>query len=126
MIRETGVQSKVESYQSLKKWYLKPFYLLLSIVRYGSRVKWRNPVKRVESSFPPLHLGVVGIKKAAFGSPTLLMSLKVSENAPMGFEPNYCDIVFRHIILYDIVPSIFCYKTTGRCHTATLELGTLL
>ena len=31
----------------LKKWYLMPPYLALSIIRYGSRVKWSNPGKEV-------------------------------------------------------------------------------
>ena len=39
MARETWVQSQVESYQRLKKWYLMPPCLTLSIIRYGSRVK---------------------------------------------------------------------------------------
>ena len=43
--RETGVQSQVESYQRLKKWYLIPPRLTLSIIRYRSRVKWSNPGK---------------------------------------------------------------------------------
>ncbi len=38
MVRETGVQSQVESYQRLKTWYLMPPYLTLSIIWYGSRV----------------------------------------------------------------------------------------
>ena len=42
MIRETGVQSKVESYQRLKKWYLVPSCLTLSIISYRSRVKGSN------------------------------------------------------------------------------------
>ena len=45
MARETWVQSQVASYQRLKKWYLMPPCLTLSIVRYGSRVKWSNPGK---------------------------------------------------------------------------------
>ena len=45
MARETLVQSQVESYQRLKKWYLMPPCLTLSIIRYGSRVKWSNPEK---------------------------------------------------------------------------------
>ena len=48
MAREIGVQ-----YQRLKKWYLMPPYLTLSIVRYGSRVKWSNPGKGVVSSPTP-------------------------------------------------------------------------
>ena len=51
MARETWVQSQVESYQRLKKWYLMPPCLTLSIIRYGSRVKWSNPGKGV-SPFP--------------------------------------------------------------------------
>ena len=50
MARETWVQSQVESYQRLKKWYLMPPCLTLSIVRYGSRVKWSNPGKGVAPS----------------------------------------------------------------------------
>ena len=51
MARETWVQSQVESYQRLKKWYLMPSCLTLSIIRYGSRVKWSNPGKGV-TPFP--------------------------------------------------------------------------
>ena len=47
MVWETGVQSLVESYQRLKKWYLMSPCLTLSIVRFGSRVKWSNPGKGV-------------------------------------------------------------------------------
>ena len=39
MTRESWVQSQVESYQRLKKWYLMPLCLTLSIVRYGSKGK---------------------------------------------------------------------------------------
>ena len=38
-------------------------YLTLSIVMYGSRVKWSNPGNGV-------HLGVVAIEKGGFGSPS--------------------------------------------------------
>ena len=51
MVRETGVQSQVDLYQILKKWYLMPPFLTLSIIRYGSRVKWSNPGKGV-APFP--------------------------------------------------------------------------
>ena len=53
MARETWVQSQVESYQRLKKWYLVPPCLTLSIIRYGSRVKWSNPGKGVAPSPTP-------------------------------------------------------------------------
>ena len=45
--------SQVESYQRLKKWYLMPPCLTLSIIRYGSRVKWSSTGKGVTPS--PTH-----------------------------------------------------------------------
>ena len=36
-----------------QKWYLMPPCLTLSIIRYGSRVKWRNPGKGVALSPTP-------------------------------------------------------------------------
>ena len=53
MAPETWVQSPVESYQRLKKWYLMPPCLTLSIIRYGSRVKWHNTGKGVALSPTP-------------------------------------------------------------------------
>ena len=50
MVRETGVQSQVESYKRLKKWYLIPPCLTFSIIRYISKVKWSNPGKEVAPS----------------------------------------------------------------------------
>ena len=47
------VQSQIESYQRLKKWYLMPLYLSLSIKMYGSRVNWINPWKGVAPSPTP-------------------------------------------------------------------------
>ena len=47
---ETWVHSLVKSYQRLKKWYLMPPCFTLNIIRYGSRVKWSNPGKRVAPS----------------------------------------------------------------------------
>ena len=37
-----GFNSQVELYQRLKKWCLMPPCSTLSIISYGSRVKWRN------------------------------------------------------------------------------------
>ena len=37
------------------KWYLMPLCLTLSIITYGSRVKWGNPEKRVAPSPTPLY-----------------------------------------------------------------------
>ena len=36
-----------------QKWYLRPPYLTLSIIRYGSRVKWSNPGNGVAPSPTP-------------------------------------------------------------------------
>ena len=47
MAQETRVQSQLESYQRLKKWYLMPPCLTLSIIRLGWRVKWSHPGKGV-------------------------------------------------------------------------------
>ena len=33
-----GFQSQVKSYQKIKKWYLIPPFLTLSIIRYDSRI----------------------------------------------------------------------------------------
>ena len=65
MVGETSVQSQVESYQRLKKWYLMPPCLKLSIIRWGSRVKWSNPGNGVVPSSTPW---VVAIENGAFGS----------------------------------------------------------
>ena len=51
MVWETEILSQVKSYQRLKKWYLMLLCLTLSIIRYGSRVKWSNPGKGV-APFP--------------------------------------------------------------------------
>ena len=65
MIRETGLQSHVDSYLKQKKWYLMPLCLKLRMIWYRSRVsgaflgkKWCHP----------LHFGVVAIEKGAFSS----------------------------------------------------------
>ena len=39
--------------QRIKKWYLMPLCLTLSIIRYGSRVKWVNPGKEIALSPTP-------------------------------------------------------------------------
>ena len=70
--RETGVQSQGESYQRLKKFYLIPTCLTLSIIKYGSRVK---------GSTLPLHFGVVAIEKETFGSPSTMVAKFIPSNS---------------------------------------------
>ena len=53
IVWETWVQSQFESYQRHKKWYLMSPCLTLSIIRYGSRVKWVNHGKGVVPSPTP-------------------------------------------------------------------------
>ena len=50
MVQETWVQSQVDLYQRLQKWYLMLPCLTLSNIRYISRVKWSNPEKGVAPS----------------------------------------------------------------------------
>ena len=60
MAPQTRIQSQVKSYQRLKKWYLIPPCLTLSIIRCVSRVKWRNQGKGV----------TLGFEKEGFRSPS--------------------------------------------------------
>ena len=53
MAWETWVQSQVELYQRLKKWYSMPPCLTLCILRCRWRVKWSNPGKGVVPSPKP-------------------------------------------------------------------------
>ena len=50
---DLGSISRLSHTKDSKKWYLMPPCLTLSIIRYGSRVKWRNPGKGV-APFPTL------------------------------------------------------------------------
>ena len=50
MVRETSVQSWVASYQTLKKWYFILPYLILSNIRYVSKVKLSNSGEGVAPS----------------------------------------------------------------------------
>ena len=66
MARESGVQSQIESYQKLKKWYLLTSCLTLMIIRYVSRVKWSNPGKGVAPSpTPPFSIYCKGSLRVA-------------------------------------------------------------
>ena len=66
--QETGVQSQVESYQRLKKWYWMPPCLTLNIIRYISSVS--GAIQGKESrSFQ--HFSVIATEKGASGSPQL-------------------------------------------------------
>ena len=71
MVRETGVQSQVESYQRLKIMVLDA--ALRSTQRYEARIEGKSEaVLGIEGS-PPLHFSVVAIEKEAFGSPLTMV-----------------------------------------------------
>ena len=72
MVQETSVQSQVKSYQRLKKSYLMPPCLTLSIIKVQIKGKWSNPGKGVAPL--PLQIGVVLIEKGASGSPSLWLA----------------------------------------------------
>ena len=69
MAWETRVQSQDKSYQRLKKWYLMSSCLILSIIRYRSRVKWSNSGKGVAPSLTPSSYW-----KGSFGSPSTMVA----------------------------------------------------
>ena len=83
------------SFQKLKKWYLMPPRLTLSIIRYGSKVKWRNLGKGVA---PPRHL----MKREPSAhprlqSPTLLFFFYIrrvkawTDKLPIILKSDHCD-----------------------------------
>ena len=96
MVPETEVQFQVESYQRLKKWYLMPPCLTLSIIRYGSRVS--GAIQGKELHLTP-YLSVVAIEKGAFGSPSITVSQlnkKWSADNPMS---KFLDFFFNSGII---------------------------
>ena len=93
-IDETWVQSQVESYQRLKKWYLMPPCLTLSIIRYGSRVKWSNPGKGVAPSPTPWCSKLS--KREPSGHPRLWSPTYVSYPNPYSPVEWDCKIHRRH------------------------------
>ena len=70
---ETGVQSQVESYQRLRKWWLIPPCLPLSI--YKVRIKGKVEQSRKRSS--ALHVDVVAIEKGDIGSISIVIANSV-------------------------------------------------
>ena len=67
MAWKTRVQYQIGSYQRLKKWYLLPPCLTLSIIGYRLRVS--GTIERQELH-PLLHVGIVAIEKGDFSSPS--------------------------------------------------------
>ncbi len=67
MVRQTGVQSQVESCQTQE---MVLDAALLSTQQYKVRIKGKVEQFWERSSALPLHLGVVAIEKEVFGSPS--------------------------------------------------------
>ena len=65
------IQKKKKKKKEKKKRYFMPPCLTLSIIKYGSKVKWSNPGKRV---VPSPHLHVVAIEKGALRSPSTMVT----------------------------------------------------
>ena len=89
------VQSQVESYQRLKKWYLMPPCLTLSSISYGA--------VQGKEYLPPLQLVVEVIEKEPSGcpwlqSPTLLFysgQMKIIYSQLYGFKYSYLILIIK-------------------------------
>ena len=127
MARETWVQYKVESYQRLKKWYLMPPCLTLSIIRYGSRVKWSNPGKWVAPSPTPwcssYRKGTFGLPSTMVTNFTLLNLLVFGDRNVVGL---WIEIVWMYLLarlqwLYQIYQNQKQYKSTFANRSRTIK-----
>ena len=111
----TWVQSQVKSYQRLKKWFLMPPCLTVSIIRYGSRVKWCNPGKGVAPSPIPW---CSSYRKGAFGSPSTLVAnftLYVSKPVPL-YQTHVSKYVSMPISSY-VYMCLWLYSWSIHVHT---------
>ena len=106
MARKAWVQSQVESYQRLKKWYLMPPCLTLSIIRYESRVKWSNPGKGVAPSPTPLC--------SSYGKGSLRVTLDY------GRQLTYTRVVGLKSSSADIISMVDDFTCQWAVNTATL------
>ena len=111
MARETWVQSQVESYQRLKKWYLMPPCLTLSIIRYGSRVKWSNPGKGVAPSPTPWCSKLS--KREPSGHPRLWSPTLLTLYIYIIYEYAYMDVciyvgIYLSIYMYACIYTYIC------------------
>ena len=97
MARETWVQSQVESYQRLKKWYLMPPCLTLNIIRYVSRVKLSNPGKEVAPSPTPCS----SYRKGSFW-------VTLDYDRQLYFTYIYIYIVYIYIYIYIYIYMCVC------------------
>ena len=108
MAREIWVQSQVESYQRLKKWYLMLSCLTLSIVRYVSRVKWSNRGKGVAPSPTP--------RCSSYRKGSLRVTLDYGRQL-------YFTLIYRYIC-YSYIIYIYIYNYTENSSWLVIVLWT--
>ena len=121
MVRETWVQSRVESYPRLKKWYLMPPSLTLSIIRYGSRIRWSNPGEGVVPSPTPW---CISYRKGAFRSPLTTVANFTTYNSYLLILDAdayiYVYIITMLVVFYFRLIS-FCYLPDDCCFVTKLH-----
>ena len=123
IVCETWVQSQVESYQRLKKWYLMPPCLTLSIIRYGSRVRGAIQGKEL---CPPLTLWCSSYWKGSlwvahnYGWPTYLTKPNFSIFLSYIFSFNYFEYLYNCFIHNDLANAYL-----GLLRVFHVELGSL-
>ena len=83
MVWETRVQSLVESYQRLKKWYLM---LPCLTQHYKVCIKGKVEQSRERSSALSLDITVVAIERGAFGSPSTMVANFTLLIANLGYQ----------------------------------------
>ena len=116
MVRDTGVQSQVESYQRLKKWYLIPPCLALSNIRYVSRVKWSNPRKGVAPSpTPQCNSSWKGTLLVAFDYSRQLYNFYIMGN------PEFCKQIPFFFLPHSLVVFFFICRSCKRIKAEKLK-----
>ena len=119
MAQETGLQSQFNSYQRLKKWYLIPHFLTLSITKIWIKSGWSNLGKRVK---PFLTLGVIAIEKGAFGSSSnevanflLLDDIKLVATFFL-YKDKLRDFMFGVESIFNLDWHVPIFLNSKRCH----------
>ena len=119
MAWETEVKSQIESYQRLKRWYLRLPCVTLSIIRWLSRVKWSNPGKGVVLSHIPW---CSSYWKGVFGLPSTIIAHFTLYIMEIVFLFNWCydfpylPVTFSMILFLfksKFFWKMFCINTIG-------------
>ena len=122
MARDNRVQSHTKSYRRLKKWYLMTPCITLSIIRYGSRIKWS---KRINGATPsPIHWC------RSYWKGCLRVALNYGRQLSNFFYPSKIMVLFKYVKLMTVDEGDpkppFSIATILRCRGgATSFLGLL-